>query len=412
MKFKIFFITFIFIISIQIYTFATEIDINAESALLVEVSTGQILYEKNSKKQMYPASTTKILTGILVIENSNLSDMVTVSQTALQNIPQGYVTCNLQVGEILSVNDLLHALLIPSANDAAFVLAEYIGGSINEFSNMMNSKALELGCTNTHFVNPNGIHNDNHYSTAYDLYLMADYAMKNETFKNIVCKTKYTLPSTNKYQSEDRVLTTTNELLNKNSRNYYYENAIGVKTGHTTQAGNCLVTKSSKNGLEFISVILNAGKTSTGLNSRYTDSKKLLEYAYNNYTFSNIVHKNSVIDTIEIDNGTKDTKHLEIIINNDIIALHNKNLNFSTITPEIILKENLFAPIDKGSIIGQVKYNIDGTEYFANVLANSNVEKQIDASIILVVIGFILLLISYSILKSKKKRKRKKKQKL
>ncbi len=409
MKFKIFFITFIFIISIQIYTFATEIDINAESALLVEVSTGQILYEKNSKKQMYPASTTKILTGILVIENSNLSDMVTVSQTALQNIPQGYVTCNLQVGEILSVNDLLHALLIPSANDAAFVLAEYIGGSINEFSNMMNSKALELGCTNTHFVNPNGIHNDNHYSTAYDLYLMADYAMKNETFKNIVCKTKYTLPSTNKYQSEDRVLTTTNELLNKNSRNYYYENAIGVKTGHTTQAGNCLVTKTSKNGLEFISVILNAGKTSNGLNSRYTDSKKLLEYAYNNYTFSNIVHKNSVIDTIEIDNGTKDTKHLEIIIDNDIIALHNKNLNFSTITPEIILKENLFAPIDKGSIIGQVKYNIDGTEYFANVLANSNVEKQIDASIILVVIGFILLLLSYSILKSKKKRKRKKK---
>lgn len=408
MKFKTFLITFVFIISIHFCVFADEINIGSEAGLLVEVNTGKILFDKNSTEKLYPASTTKILTGILVIENCNLTDIVTVSQSALENIPSGYVTCNIQSGEELSVNDLLHALMIPSANDAAYVLAEYVGGSVSNFSNMMNKKALEIGCKNTHFVNPNGIHNDNHYTTAYDLYLMSNYAMKNETFRNIVSKTTYTLPSTNKYPNNDRVLTTTNELLNPKSR-YFYENTIGIKTGHTTQAGNCLVAESSKDNLEFIAVILNGGTTNSGLNERYIDSKNLLEYGYANYTYSTVISKNSVINSIEIKNATKETRNLDLVIDKDIIALHNKNLDFDTITPQITLQENILAPITKGTILGTVKYDIDGTEYEANIIANTDVEKRIDISLILIIAGISLLVLSSFISKNNKNKKRSRK---
>jgi len=404
MKFKTLLLIFIFIICIHLNIFASEINIGSEAGLLVEVSTGKVLFEKNSTKKMFPASTTKILTGILVIENCNLTDIVTVPQSALENIPSGYVTCNISAGEELTVNDLLHVLMIPSANDAAYVLAEYVGGSVSGFSDMMNKKALEIGCTNTHFVNPNGIHDDTHYTTAYDLYLMANYAMKNETFREIVSKISYTLPETNKHSSLDRVFHTTNELLNSKSR-YFYENTIGVKTGHTAQAGNCLVAQSSKDNLEFISVVLNGGTTNSGLNERYIDSKNLLEYGYNNYTFTTLIPKSSILKTIEVENGTKETKNLDLVIDNDIYALHNKTLDFDSITPEITLQENILAPITKGTVLGHVKYNIDGTEYESNLIANTDVEKNMDVSIILIIVGFTLLILSSFI--SKKKRKRK-----
>lgn len=408
MKFKSFLITFVFIISISLSVFASETNINSEAGLLVEVSTGKILFDKNSNQKMYPASTTKILTGILVIENSNLTDIVTISQSALESIPTGYVTCNIQAGEKLTVNDLLHALMIPSANDAAYALAEYIGGSVTGFSDMMNKKALEIGCKNTHFVNPNGIHDDNHYTTAYDLYLMANYAMKNETFRDIVSKTTYTLPATNKHPSADRMLSTTNELLNPKSR-YFYENTIGIKTGHTTEAGNCLVAESSKDNLEFISVILKGGTTSSGLNERCVDSKNLFEYGYENYKFSTVVHEGSVVNTIEVQNGTKETKNLDLVIDNDIIALHNKNLDFNTITPEISLQENILAPITKGTVLGTAKYNIDGTEYETNIIANTDVEKNVDVFIILIIAGFTLLVLASIMSKNGKRKKRNRK---
>ena len=300
LKFKIILLFLLMIIGIQTVSFADEVNLNSEAAILVEVSTGRIIYEKNSTKKLYPASTTKILTAILVLENCELDELVTVIETALNNIPSGYVTCNLQIGEQLSVKDLLYALMIPSANDAAYVLAEHVAGSVDNFSTMMNDKARELGCKTTHFVNPNGIHDDSHYSTAYDLYLMAKYAMENETFRTIVSTTEYTLPATEKYPSDDRVLKTTNELLNENSRNYYYKNAIGIKTGYTSKAGNCLVAASSRDGLEFIAVVLNGGTTEDGLNSRYVDSKKLFEYAYDNFTLTKIIEKSSVVQTLEV----------------------------------------------------------------------------------------------------------------
>lgn len=410
LKKKIFILFFVIIILLNISSTvrAEEIDINSEAGLLVEVSTGKILYEKNADKIMYPASTTKILTAILVLENCELSDMVTVSQNAISNIPSGYVTCNLHAGEEISVNDLLYALMLPSANDAAFALAEHVGGSVENFSDMMNEKAKEIGCTNTHFVNPNGIHDDNHYTTAHDLYLMANYAMKNETFRTIVSKTEYVLPATNMHSQADRIMYNSNELLNNNSKNYYYENAIGIKTGTTSKAGSCLVAESSKNNMELISVTLNGG-TTNGLNDRFTDSKKLFDYGYENYDFDNITEKNATISTTEIENGTKDTKNLSLVAENDISVLYNINLDLSTITPEITLNENLLAPISEGEIVGTAKYNVDGIEYTTNLLAGSNVEKKLDISIIILICGILLLFISVRILRKNKKHRNKRK---
>lgn len=409
LKLKKILLLFFMLISISSLAFAAELNLNSEAAILVEVSTGRILYEKNSTKQLYPASTTKILTAILVLENCDLDEKVTVRETALNNIPSGYVTCNLQIGEQLTVNDLLYALMIPSANDAAYVLAEHVGGSVEGFSAMMNDKARALGCKTTHFVNPNGIHDDSHYSTAYDLYLIADYAMKNETFRKIVATTEYTLPATEQYPSEDRVLKTTNELLNENSRNYYYKNAIGIKTGYTSKAGNCLVAGAHRDGLEFIAVVLNGGTTKENLNSRYVDSKKLFNYAYDNFTLTKIIEKNSIVSTIEIEKGTKETKNLDLVIDETITVVNNKNINMNDVIPEITLRENLVAPIMAGEKIGTVKYKVDDIEYSANLLAKDEVIK-VDYSIYLILAGVILLLLATSILRSRRKSKKRRRK--
>lgn len=410
-KFILFLFIFLILLNIPMLSFADEVSINSKAGVLVELSTGKILFEKNSTEKMFPASTTKIMTAILVLENSNLTDTVTVSSTALENIPTGYVTCNLQVGEELSVENLLYALMVPSANDAAYVLAEYIGGSVNGFSNMMNSKALELGCTNTHFVNPNGIHDEAQYSTAYDLYLIAKYAMQNETFRKLVSTTTYTLPATNKYPSADRVLKTTNALINPNSKNYYYKYAVGIKTGYTSEAGNCLVSMASRDGLEFISVTLGGGSTSSGLNTRFVDTKKLFDYAYDNFTLTKLKEKNSIITTIEIENATKETKNLDLLIQDSITVINNKETDTEGILPEIKLNENLLAPIQAGDTIGTIKYTVDDVEYSSVLLASTDVIEKPNYSILILICGIVLLIFGIVILPKKKNKKRKSKRK-
>lgn len=402
-------ITFLLLfLCIQTSTLATNVKINSEAGILVELSTGRILYEKNSTRQMYPASTTKILTAILVLENCELTDMVTVRETALANIPNGYVTCNLQVGEELSVKDLLYALMIPSANDAAYVLAEHVAGSVDDFSDMMNNKARELGCTNTHFVNPNGIHDEAHYSTAYDLYLIASYCMKNSTFREIVATTQYTLPATDKYTSEDRVLNTTNDLIKPNTKGYF-KNAIGIKTGYTSKAGNCLVAGSSRDGLEFIAVVLNGGITDSGENARYADSKKLFNYAYDNFTLTKIIEKNSFVQSIEVEKATKETKTLELVIDESITVVNNKSINMNEVIPEIKLVENIEAPIAAGQKLGTIKYKVDDIEYSANLLAKTEVIR-VNYSVYFIIAGIILFLISFKVFASKSRKKHKKRK--
>ena len=390
----IFLCSFIAILLLQNSSFAAGPTITSESAIVVEASTKRIIYEKASTKRMYPASTTKILTAIIVIENCDLSDMVTVSETALSNIPQGYVTCNLVAGEELTVKDLLYALMLPSANDAAYVLAEHVGGSVEGFADIMKAKLTEIGCTSTHFVNPNGIHADDHYTNAYDLYLIADYAMKNSIFREIVATKEYTLPATEKYQSNDRVLKTTNNLLDESS-NSYYKYAVGIKTGHTSMAGDCLVSEASRDGLEFIVVTLNG--------DRFSDTKKLFNYAFDNYTLTKIIEANSIVETIEIEKATTETKSLDVVIDRSITVINNKSLDMNSVIPEIKYNEELVAPIKEGDIVGTIKYKVEDIEYSANLLAKNDVEKQTYTMYFLGA-GAALLLASIIIMPKKKRR--------
>lgn len=379
-----------------------NIDVNAETALMIERNTGKVIYEKNSNEQNYPASVTKILTAIITIENCNLEDTATVSQSAISNIPTGYVIAPLYVGEQMKIKDLLYALMLKSANDAAYVLAEHVGESVEGFSEIMNNKAKELGCTNTHFVNPNGIHNVEHYTTAQDLYLISNYAMKNETFAKIVSTYTYTLPATNKYSYANRIMENTNNFINPKST-YYNESVKGIKTGTTDQAGNCLITYSAKNGLEFITVVLGA-KTA---NSRFTETSKMIEYGFDNYTLTNVYKKGEVVTNIEVAKATKDTKSLNLLISDDFSVVNNVNTKVAELSPEIILDEELVAPLSKGQKVGIVKYTVDGIEYAGDLLAESDVElKTYYVEIAIGAVVFVVILGLVTVIKRKKKNRK------
>ena len=379
-----------------------ELSINAKAALIVETNSGKIIYEKDIYEQNYPASVTKILTAILTIENCELDDVVTVSQTAISHIPTGYVIAPLYIGEQITIKDLLYALMLKSANDAAYVLAEHVGGSVEGFSEMMNKKAEELECKNTHFVNPNGIHNQNHYTTAYDMYLISNYAMKNETFKEIVSTYEYTLSPTNKHPLKDRIMKNTNNFVNP--KNAYYNKIVnGIKTGTTKQAGNCLITDSSDNGLEFITVILGAQTA----NSKFSETKKMISFAYDNYALTKIHDKGDMIQNIEVKKATKKTKDLNLVISDDITAMANKKIKVDEIEPEIVLNDDIKAPIEQGQELGIIKYNVDGLEYEAKLLAETEVELKTYYVEILIGVGiFIIVLVIALMIRKKKKNKK------
>lgn len=407
-------LSFIFIINLFIGStvLATEPNVSAEAIYSVEVSTGKVLFEKNAHEKNFPASTTKVMTALLVLENCELTDTATASYNAISIIPSGYSTAHIQVGETLTIEDLLYALMLPSANEAANILAEHVAGSISSFATMMNTRAEELGCENTHFVNPNGIHNDNHYSTAYDLYLIANEAMKNPEFRKIVSTPTYTLPSTDKYADNDRVCKSTNQLIHVNnsnrSDNYYYKYCIGIKTGFTTQAQNCLISQASKDGLEILNVVLGAGTTEDNLSIRFLDSIELFEYAYNNYAMTTIKEQNDVIKTIEVKNGTKKTKNLDLLSKDNLTVFHNLDIDVKTLDPEITLKENFKAPIKQGDIVGTALYKVDDLEYKTELIAGHDVEKSNVVSICLITSGICVLFFAMIIMPKKKGRKNKK----
>ena len=392
------------IMSNCIFVYATnDLNIDAKASLIIEENSGKVIHEENSNIQNYPASVTKILTAILTLENCELTDTVTVSKNAISNIPSGYVIAPLFVGEQMSVEDLLYALMLKSANDAAYVLAEHVGGTVEGFSEMMNKKAEEIGCKNTHFVNPNGIHNSNHYTTAYDMYLISRYAMKNEEFVKIVSTYQHTLSATNKYSKNDRIMKNTNSFVNPSSR-YYDENVKGIKTGTTLQAGNCLITNISKNGFDVITVILGA-KTSE---SKFSETKKMMNYVFDNYEFTQIHKKGDVIKNIEVEKATKETKSLNLVISEDIKAINNIKIKAEEIEPEISLNDEIIAPISKGQELGTIKYTVDGLEYNAKLLAENDVIKKTYYVEILLGIGVFIIIVSVIIIIKKRPRKREK----
>lgn len=385
----------IFILNISIsYGISDVPDISAGAAILIDSSSEKIIYSKNESEKMYPASTTKILTAILTIENCNLDDVVTVPYEAISSIPSGYSVAALQVGEQLTVEQLLQVMLIHSANDAANVLAYHVSGSIDAFANLMNQKVEELGLTNTHFTNPSGMHNENHYTTAYDLAIIMKYCMKNTTFRKLSSLKYCTIPATNKY--DQRVYNTTNELLIYDNRdvqsNYYYKYAIAGKTGYTTEAKNCLVSVSNKDDLELICVVLSAGLYPNNLSAKFVDTKTIFNYGYNNYTIRKLREQNAIATQIEISNATKETRNLDLLISKDITALVSQDDLETEFSPEIQITENLLAPIAQGQVVGKIVYNIDEIEYSADLIASHSVEKSGFLTIMFQIFLIVLIL--------------------
>ena len=369
------------------------------ACILMDQNSGKILYSKNANTKMYPASTTKIMTAILTLENCKLDDVATASHNAVYSIPYSYSVATIQEGKELTIEQLLNVLLIPSANDAAVVLAEHIAGSVEAFAEMMNNKAVEIGCKNTHFVNPNGIHNEDHYSTAYDLALMGQYAMKFDVFRSIVSKTSYALPATAKYDKEDRLFNTTNDLIKKNysssPRNYYYEYATGAKTGYTDAAKSCIVATATKNDVSLIAVVLHDSTTDAGLSQRALDCKALFEYGFNNYSEKTIVNKTDVAKQITVENATKETENLDLLYENSLEGLIPNNVDISTYTPNIKLSDNISAPIFEGTKLGTATFDIDGFSYTCDLVAShtvykSNYTKTLMELALLIIFLFIL----------------------
>ena len=361
---KLFLTLFIFLFLAQFFllipcTYAVTTNSNtitaySPSCLLMETSTGKILYEKNAYEVRYPASTTKMMTAILALEHCELTEKATVSHNAIYSIPPDYVHASLREGEEFTIEELLNALLIYSANDVAVVIAEHISGSVEKFSDLMNEKAKEIGCKNTHFVNPNGIHNKNHTSTAYDLALIGKYAMQNPTIREIVIKPKCSLPATSKYPKSDRIFKSTNDLIIPNTSkakdNYYYKNATGIKTGYTGDAGSCIVASAKKDNMEVIVVVLGASFTKEGLSEKFLDCIHLFDYAFKHYQLKTIHEKNSVGKQITVSGGTKDSQNLNLLVKEEISILLSQN-DSTYSDPEITLKEDLKAPITAGEAV-------------------------------------------------------------
>jgi len=339
------------------------LSLNCPNVILIDADTGRILYEKDSYARAYPASTTKVMTAILTLENTKLDDFVTASYGAVMSVPVGGSNAAIQVGEALTVKELLQALMISSGNDAANILAEHIGGSIDSFATMMNTKAKEIGCMNTNFVNANGLHHADHYSCAYDLALMYKYAWDNfPEFRNIVSTIKFRLPITEKYSDDDRVFVNSNRILipsaGSDNKNYYYQYATGGKTGYTKEAKNCLVASASKNGFNLIAVVLGGIQDAQGTSYRFTEIKTLFEYGFANLSKETIVQKDTVIDTLKITNAPEDNNKLDVLLADSLTLTINLEDVTKTFEPVVVLNEIIEAPIEKGDLLGTATYTI------------------------------------------------------
>ncbi len=404
---KVLILTLMIILFLQITLFAKEInqeefsDITAPNMMIVETNTGKILYQKNIDEKIYPASITKLMTAILVVENCELDEIVTISENAVISVPSGYVNANLQVGEELTVEDLLYVMLIPSANDAANALAEHVAGSIESFSTMMNTKAKELGCTGSNFTNPSGLHEKEHYTTARDISFIAREAISNEVIRKVVGTTNYTLPQTNKYNKSNRTFTTTNYMKRQSLKNYYRDYCIGGKTGYTGDAKNCVVEFASKDEIDLIVIVM--GEDAAVKGKKFIDARKLLDYSYENYENKSVAKANEVYETIKISNATKETKNLEVIYKDDINILEAKEIELNTLEKQVNYNIQK-APIKKGDVIGTIKCNYEGIEYETQLVANADVEVSNTFRNILY--GVFILLAIYIIYNYKKSNKK------
>lgn len=348
----------------------SEPSIQATAVYLGDPITGLPLYQKNAEERRYPASTTKIMTALVVLENvKDLEQKVTVAEADFDGVPFDGSKAGFVVGEEVPVIDLLYGLLLPSGNEAANTLARFVSGSVPAFVEKMNARALELGCTGTHFVNANGLHDDNHYTTAHDLFRMTQEAMKNETFATIVNTAQKNLSPTNKAaehpNGKNLYILTTNQLILSSGSKYFYGYAKGVKTGHTSQAGYCLVSAATKKGSSLISVMLGCERPQGADQPlTYSQTKDLFEWAYENYSAKTLIAKGAEIQEVPIRLST-DTDKLMLVASDDLEATVPNDFTLEDFEQNITVQENIVAPVQAGDKMGTLTLTRDGVTYGA-----------------------------------------------
>ncbi|WP_394272036.1 D-alanyl-D-alanine carboxypeptidase family protein [Butyricicoccus sp.] len=350
------------------------ITVDAKASILVNAETGEIIHANNEKEKQYPASCTKIMTALLALEKCSLDNVVTMKEEDFSDVNNGASNAGLKVGEQITVENLLYCLMLPSGNEAANALARTAAGSVDEFVQMMNDRAKELGCVNTHFANPNGLHSDNHYTCAYDLYLIAQQAMENSTFATVVNTAQKKLPATNK--NPERIIYTTNQLILSSYSSIYYDNCYGIKTGHTSQAGYCLVSYAKQSGYTYYSVVLGA-KDGSDYAGSFTETKRMFEWAFDNFRMQTATAGGSAVTECPV-RLARGTDHVTLVTANDVPVLVPKGLDMSEMDIDISVEDSYDAPIAKGEKLGTVTYSYEGMECAtADLVALTEINRSV-----------------------------------
>lgn len=391
-------IILIFILSVCAAAFAADIDIDdidgagepeevkllaatARNALVYETVSGQMLFEKDIHDPVPIASLTKIMTTLLTLERGDLDDTVTAGADILYDITSDGSTQNIAPGEIMSIRDVMFCAMVASANEACNVLAEHIAGSIPDFIRDMNIRAYELGCRNTNFANTHGLPNDDHYSSAYDLLLIINEAMKHPFFMEIVNTTAKTVPPTNKTATE-RSFFTTNHLISKNrDPGYAYHLAHGIKTGYTMKAGYCLASSAAHDGMQIITVVLGAAREND-ITMSFVETKELMEWAFDSFSYRRILNSTEIIDTVKVDLG-KDFSELYVVPQTQLTVLLPKDLDIDDIERLVTLPDAVEAPVTKGQRMGEITLAYNGHEYgVVPLISGIAVERSQEESLI------------------------------
>lgn len=375
-----------------------DVELHAKSIYMENLDNSQVVFKQNIDEKMAPASLTKIMTAILAIENiPDLSVEITYKpyiqdQMSRLNAEYGGISLGgLLSGEVLSAEKLLYATLLPSANEAATILADYVGdGSVSRFVDMMNQKAKELGCENTHFVNPHGLHDENQYSTARDMAIMAKYAMQNETFRKIATTNFFDGSPTNKHQSE-LYWNTTNKLSVPSSQ-YYCKGVEGIKTGTLAESGRHVVSTAKRGGYEYLLVVMGAPfADSEGnqipINNAFVDSKRLYNWAFDTLTNKTIVKKGEIYNETLVNMAKgKEGSYLKLRAGEDFISLIPNDVDISGVQFKYDIPESVDAPIKEGDKVGEVHLILKGEELGTVSLEAS---RSVDRSFILYIAHLI-----------------------
>ena len=356
--------------------------VEAKAALLVDRKTGAVIYSLNEHSELYPASLTKIMTCLLVLEavdegRLTLSQEITATPSALEGLAEDGSTAGIEAGEILTVEELLYCLMVVSANEAGAILAEKVSGTVDSFVDRMNARAAELGCENTHFMNPHGYHDSQHYTSAWDLYLITRAALEYPMFMNVCDAASHTVPATN--VSGERQLNNTNFLI-RSGRDYYNPDVHGVKTGSHSQAGNCLVTTAQHASMDLLCVILGAERTQDEKGTWWTYSfvytDKLYNWAFDNFSYQTVLKEDDVAGEAPV--SLSSTDHVTLRPAKAVELLLPKGVTPEDLEKAIALKSDpVEAPIAEGDVLGTLTVSLDGEECATvDLLALTDVEAS------------------------------------